>query len=95
MEVIDNTNYKRVMVTTPDNPYDPFTDFDQWFMYDVGAGYNTSMRLASISQTSELFSDDENNRAINEAINELMTTGAISKNGKVIPYKKVYETYES
>lgn len=90
----ETNTYKRVMLTTPDNPYNPFTDFDQWFRYDVGAGYNTPMRLASISQTSELFSDEENNASIEEAINQLMQLGAITKTGEIIPYKKVYESSE-
>jgi hypothetical protein len=45
----------RHMLTTVDNPYDPFDQFDLWFAYDVGKGYNSSGLLALLgSYTSDL-----------------------------------------
>ena len=32
---------RSVMLTTIDNPYNPFKDFDKWFLYDVEHGYNS------------------------------------------------------
>ena len=32
---------KAMLVTTADNPFSPFTQFDSWFMYDMRMGYNT------------------------------------------------------
>ena len=29
------------MLTTSDNPYNPFTQFDEWQMFDSLQGYNT------------------------------------------------------
>lgn len=62
-----------VMLTTFDNPYDPFDDFVQWFLYDVSKGYNTCSRLARIARSSEEFSTieekEEQERAIDEIIN--------------------------
>ena len=37
-----------VAITTLDNPFNPFTDFKQWYSYDIQMGYNTCERLASI-----------------------------------------------
>ena len=30
-----------VLLTTTDNPYDVVNDYQNWFQYDVQAGYNT------------------------------------------------------
>ncbi len=30
-----------VRLTTVDNPYDPFTQWDEWYAYDEGKGYAT------------------------------------------------------
>ena len=40
------------MLTTFDNPFDPFDDFVQWFMYDVDKGYNTCGKIARIAKSS-------------------------------------------
>ena len=32
---------KRKMLTTTDNPYNPFTQFDQWYDYDLLAHHNS------------------------------------------------------
>ena len=61
------------MLTTFDNPYDPFDDFDQWFMFDVNKGYYTCNLLARVTRSSEDFStieeDLDRERAIDEIIN--------------------------
>lgn len=51
---------KVTMLTTKDNPYDPFDDFDQWFMYDIQKGYNTCALLARIVRQSDSLSVEEN-----------------------------------
>ena len=50
-----------VAITTVDNPFDPFSDFDQWFLYDVEKGYNTCEYLARIAsqQNSNDLDEDE------------------------------------
>ena len=40
------------MLTTVDNPFDPIKQFDQWFLFDVEKGYNSSAYLARIARTS-------------------------------------------
>lgn len=61
------------MLTTFDNPFDPFDDFDQWFMFDVSNGYYTCSKLARIARSSDEFSTIEqkieDERAIDEIIN--------------------------
>ena len=56
------------MLTTKDNPYDPFNQFDSWFIYDVTNGYNTCGYLARIAHTSDALTEPENNAEIERAI---------------------------
>ena len=60
------------MLTTFDNPYDPFDDFTSWFMYDVEKGYNSCSYVARIAKTSEQFTEKENNEEIERAIDEII-----------------------
>ena len=60
------------MLTTFDNPFDPFEQFTSWWLFDLEKGYNSCERLARIAQISEDMSqkeiDDEMERAIDEII---------------------------
>ena len=61
-----------VMLSTIDNPYDPFDNFSSWYMYDVESGYNSCAYLARIAKTSEQFTDTENEEEIERAIDEII-----------------------
>ena len=63
---------KQVMLTTIDNPFDPFEQFDSWFLFDVEKGYNSCDYLGRIAKTSEQLSDEENNEEIERAIDEII-----------------------
>lgn len=60
------------MLTTIDNPFNPFEDFNQWFLYDVEKGYNSSSRLARIVNLTEDMSEAEINAEIERAIDEII-----------------------
>lgn len=60
------------MLTTVDNPYDPFTEYDEWSAFDERAGYNTPQYLARIVVTSHELSEEEQNLAIESAIEEIV-----------------------
>lgn len=60
------------MLTTFDNPYDPFEQFSSWFLFDVEKGYNSCAYLGRIARTSEQLSDDENDLEIERAIDEII-----------------------
>lgn len=80
---------KQARITTVDNPYNPFNEFELWYLFDIQKGYNTCSRLASITATSNQFSDAENADIEEDSMNELIKTGAIDKNGNIIEYIKI------
>ena len=60
------------MLTTVDNPYDPFTQFDEWYAFDEAAGYHSSALLARIVKTSDDLSEADQSLAIEQAIDEVV-----------------------
>ena len=71
-------------LSTIDNPYNPFDDFARWYMYDLELGHNTTERLARFTNTSDGFTDKENNNEISRAIDEIIDNDFLNI------YKKVY-----
>jgi hypothetical protein len=61
------------MLTTVDNPFDPFTRFDEWLEYDMRLGYNTSAFLARVSKVSNDISEPDQALAIQNAIDEIVS----------------------
>lgn len=61
-----------VMITTTDNPFDPFEDFQSWMTWDMGKGYNTIGLLARLTYTSEELSDADQSEAMRRAIDEIV-----------------------
>lgn len=64
-------------LTTIDNPFDPFEQFDEWLNYDTNKGYNSCAYLDRIARTSDQLSDEENNREIERAIDEIVNLDPI------------------
>ena len=62
----------RVAITTIDNPFNPFNQFVDWFMFDALKGYNSCGLLARIAKTSDSLTDSENDRVVEEAIDEII-----------------------
>ena len=60
------------MLTTFDNPYDPFEQFSSWFLFDVEKGYNTCSYLGRITNFSDDMSTKEENEEIERAIDEII-----------------------
>ena len=62
----------RFALTTFDNPFDPFTQFNEWFMFDTEKGYNSCAYLGRIARTSEQFTEEENDQEVERAIDEII-----------------------
>ena len=71
------------MLTTVDNPYDPFTQYEEWLAYDMRMGYNTINYLGRMVISSPDISYDDQEMAIELAIDEI-----VKENVRGI-YKKV------
>ncbi len=77
-------NNAKFALTTIDNPYNPFTQFSDWLMYDNLKGYCSSNYLARIANTSEQLSDELNNDEIERAIDEIIANDFMHIYKKVI-----------
>lgn len=62
----------KAMLSTIDNPFNPFEDFNSWFLFDVEKGYNSCSYLARIAKTSNEFTEEEEAEEIERAIDEII-----------------------
>ena len=60
------------MLTTSDNPHNPFTDWDAWFAFDSRMGYHTPAYLARVVRTSSELSESDQAIAFNDGIDEIL-----------------------
>lgn len=60
------------MLTTVDNPFNPFTQWDEWKRFDEDKKHFTCGLLARIAKTSDDLSDADYDHAIIEAIDEIV-----------------------
>jgi hypothetical protein len=60
------------MLTTTDNPWDPFTEWQEWFAFDLVHGYNTPGLLARVAKFSLEVSDADQDVLIAAAIDEIV-----------------------
>ena len=74
------------MLTTFDNPYSPFDQFDEWLQFDNLHDYGTCEFLARFCFTSDSLSENENSRIIEETIDDIV------KNDPRKIYIKVHES---
>lgn len=79
----------RVMLTTVDNPWNPFTHFDEWFRYDCDNDYGTCEFVARFLRTSDQLSPKENFDECNRTFDDII------KHDPRKIYKKVFNTEEA
>jgi hypothetical protein len=81
----DPTNLTPVhhMLSTVDNPYNPFTHFDEWHAWDLQAGYDSSGLLARIINTSDELSEAMQDYAREQAIDEIVRENVLGVSVKV------------
>ena len=74
---------EKFMLTTVDNPYNPFVQFDEWRAFDENKGYYTLEYLGRIAKTSHELSDSDYDLAVNQAINEILSFNVLGIYQKV------------
>lgn len=82
-----------VMLTTIDNPFNPFTHYDEWLTYDLQMGYNTNSLLDRVADVTEELSDEDYDSIVFEAMKEICKINVlgiyklITKDEKINPYQ--------
>ncbi|ATN93705.1 hypothetical protein SEA_SCAP1_56 [Streptomyces phage Scap1] len=74
------------MLTTVDNPYNPFTQNDEWTAWDERQGYHTNAFLARIVRLSDDLSEADEDAEMERAIDEIVTHNVLGL------YRKVAES---
>lgn len=75
---------RQVALTTEDNPYDPFVQFDDWFAFDQQKGYNTCEYLGRMAYTSPDLSAVDQLLSVESAIDEIVRLNALGIYKKVV-----------
>lgn len=76
------------MLTTIDNPFNPFTQWDEWYAFDRDKGYNTPGYLARIAKVSFELSDADQDLAIENAMSEIVELNVLGIYRKVAAPRK-------
>lgn len=76
------------MLTTTDNPFDPFTQWDEWLAYDselsrIKERPMTTSLLAYVAKTSDELSEADEAIAIESAIDEIVKQNVLGVYRKV------------
>lgn len=80
------------MLTTHDNPYNPFEQFNLWFMFDIEKGYNTCGHLARIAQITDDMAQAEVDKETERAIDSIIANDFLNIYKKVTPETAVQGT---
>lgn len=82
----------RSMLTTTDNPFNPFDQYDEWYAFDNAKGYHTPSFLARVVVTSEELSENAQHEAIDLAIDEIVEENVLGLYKKISKEIKDEET---
>ncbi len=77
-----------VWVTTENNPFDPFTQWNHWLSFDTNKGYNTCGKIYDLSPLNEdNLTEYEQDQRIRLAIDDLVKFGvAVGNDGNISKY---------
>lgn len=79
-----NSSSKEYMLSTVDNPFDPFNQFDEWLVWDHNAGYDTPALLDRIVNQSDEMSEADQAQAIDLAMDEIVRENVSGMHTKVL-----------
>jgi len=80
------------MLTTEDNPWNPFTQFKEWLAFDEAAGYRSLAFLARVVKSSNELSESYQNVAIEQGIDEIVRENVLGIYRKVSSISKDLQT---
>lgn len=60
------------MLSTIDNPFNPFEDYSSWLMFDKEKGYDSAERLMRIAKLTDDMTQKEETEEIERAIDEII-----------------------
>lgn len=60
------------MLTTFDNPYNPFDQFNEWLMFDKEKGYDSCERLMRLANISDEMTQKEIDEEVDRAMDRLI-----------------------
>lgn len=63
---------KPIRLTTYDNPFSPFSQFDEWYQQDIMLGYDTLGVLSRMTMVSERLSIEDRERIEHSAMVDLV-----------------------
>lgn len=75
------------VITTIDNPWNPFTHFLQWYKWDEHHHYNTVRWLDLYTFTSNDLSDEQVDADVTDAQNKLLARNPFGLHVKVYDYE--------
>lgn len=79
---------EQYMLSTSDNPYNPFIEFDRWNVWDQSEGYHTLAYQARIANTSDELPQSLYMEEVDAAIDEIITFNLSGVHIKVTPTTK-------
>ena len=62
----------KCMLTTFDNPYDPFKNYTSWLMCDIERGHGCCELLGRVARISDTLTPEENDKEVERAIDEII-----------------------
>lgn len=78
----------QVMLTTVDNPFDPFEEFDDWYNWDESSGYHSTALLARVVISSDELSELDQRLAYEAGIDEIVKENVSGVHKKAFPKTK-------
>jgi len=75
---------REVAITTIDNPFDPFTQSDDWLYFDMQKGYYSNNKVARLTEVTSDMTTKEEDEAIEKAIDRLIEIDPLKMFKKVV-----------
>ena len=75
---------RQCLLSTVDNPFDPFYQFDDWYRYDCEKGYDSSGTMMRLAEVTDDMSMTEENAEIERAIDRIVAHDPFNLYKKVV-----------